>query len=355
VIDLIEIGAGGGSIAHVDQFGLPRVGPRSAGADPGPACYGFGGTEATVTDADLVLGYLDPAFFLGGEVQLDLQAATRAIARLGSELKLDVPAAAAAIHDVVDENMAAAARLHSIERGRDIRQFALVATGGAGPVHAWGIARRLGVKRIVYPPSAGVASALGMLTAAPSFQYAQSLPSRLEDVDWPAIRRMLSGLVRQGRRQLGRTAATRLSVDMRYRGQGEGITVEGIDPGLGRSPAQQLATAFESEYTRLYGRKPPEVTIEVLTWRLRVTGARPSLALRAAASRGSAAMKGRRKIWSSEKRSWVDARVWDRYLLAPGDVIAGPAVVEERESSVVIGVGGRGRVDAQGILMVDLR
>ena len=354
VIDLIEIGAGGGSIAHVDRFGLPRVGPESAAADPGPACYGFGGDEATVTDADLVLGYLDPHFFLGGEVPLNLQAASRALARLGSGLDLEVPAAAAAVHDVVDENMAAAARIHSIERGRDIRQFALVATGGAGPVHAWGVARRLGIKRIVYPPSAGVASALGMLTAPPAFQYAQSAPSRLEDVEWPAIRRMLTGFVREGRRQLGRSASARLSVDMRYRGQGEGITVDGVGPRLGQRPAQQLASAFESEYTRLYGRKPPELTIEVLTWRLSVTGATPTVVVRSTASKG-AALKGRRRIWSSEKGAWVDARVWNRYLLAPGHVIAGPAVIEERESSVVIGEGGRGRVDAHGILKVDVR
>ena len=350
VIDLIEIGAGGGSIAHVDQFGLPRVGPQSAGADPGPACYGFGGEDPTVTDADLILGYLDPRYFLGGDLALDVEPAQTAVERLGAAMGLRPDEAAAAIHDVVNENMAAAARIHSIERGRDIRQFTLVATGGAGPVHAWGVARRLGVKRIVYPPSAGVASAIGMLTAAPSFEYARSIPARLDEVDWRDLRRTLADIVRAGRAQLARTAVIELAVDVRYRGQGEGITVR-LGPTLAAHAGRQIAQAFESEYVRLYARKPPEVAIEVLTWRVRVSGAKPSLRLRAPAS-GTGALKGRRRIWSSERRSYVEARVWDRYRLAPGDLVAGPAVVEERESSVVIGVGGRGKVDARGSLKV---
>ena len=352
VIDLIEIGAGGGSIAHVDQFGLPRVGPQSAAAAPGPACYGFGGTDPTVTDADLVLGYLDPHYFLGGELALDVEAANTAVARLGAAMKLGREAAAAAIHDVVDENMAAAARIHSIERGRDIRQFTLVATGGAGPVHAWGVARRLGLRRIAYPPSAGVASALGMLTAAPSFEYARSMPAALDAVAWDDVKRTLESAVREGHKQLGKTAVVDISVDARYRGQGEGITVK-LGPRLGARPARQLTDAFESDYVRLYGRRPPEVAIEILTWRLRVTGAKPSVQLKSAATQAPA-LKGRRRIWSSERKSFVDARVWDRYRLEPGDVIAGPAVVEERESSAVIGLGGRGRIDARGILVVDL-
>ncbi|HZD37956.1 MAG TPA: hydantoinase/oxoprolinase family protein, partial [Actinomycetes bacterium] len=202
VIDLIEIGAGGGSIAGVGPFGLPRVGPESTGADPGPACYGQGGTDPAVTDADLVLGYLNPEFFLGGEMRLDEGAARRAIGRLAGELGLGVEEAAAAIHRVVNENMASAARMHAIERGRDLRRFTLVATGGAGPVHAWGVARALGMSKLVFPPSAGVASAFGMLTAAPGFEFARSLPAPLERTSWEQVRAVLRELAEEGMRQL---------------------------------------------------------------------------------------------------------------------------------------------------------
>lgn len=353
VIDLIEIGAGGGSIAHVDQFGLPRVGPDSAGAEPGPASYGRGGIHPTVTDADLVLGYLDPRFFLGGQLQLDVAAAAEALRRFGAAQGLDHEAAAVAVQQVVDENMAGAARIHSIERGRDVRNFTLVATGGAGPVHAWSVARKLGLKRIVYPPGAGVASALGMLTAPPAFDFARSLPTALLSVDWTAVRAALRAMVEAGRRELGRAAHTTLAVDVRYRGQGEGITVE-LGPGLGRHPAQQVTEAFESGYVRLYGRKPPDVSIELLTWRVRVAGDAPGLRITGSRLAGPA-LKGKRRVWSNEKHAFVQASIWDRYRLSVTDVIEGPAIVEERESAVVIDVGGRGKVDGQGVLKVEVR
>jgi N-methylhydantoinase A len=352
VIDLIEIGAGGGSIAHVDQFGLPRVGPQSAGAEPGPACYGLGGREATVTDADLVLGYLDPRYFLGGDLVLEVSAAHAALNGLGVSLGLDREAAASAVGQVVDENMAGAARIHSIERGRDIRNFTLVATGGAGPVHAWSVARRLGLKRIIYPPSAGVASAFGMLTAPPAFDFARSLPAPLAGADWTEVRAAVADMVRAGRRELGPAATVEVAVDARYRGQGEGITVE-LGDALARRPERQVLDAFESAYVRLYGRNAPEVDVEVLTWRVRVSGAKPRLRITGPAVHGTA-LKGKRKMWSTEKRAFVQAKVWDRYSLSAGDVIEGPAVVEERESSVVIGLGGRGKVDAHGVLRVSL-
>src|SRR5437867_2096459 len=176
VIDLIEVGAGGGSIAGVGPFGLPTVGPESAGADPGPACYGRGGTVPTVTDADLLLGYLNPDFFLGGEMELNISAARTAVAGLGDRLGLSADDAAVAVHRVVNENMAGAARMHAIERGRDLRRFTLVATGGAGPVPAWGVAPALGLRSLAFPSGAGVASAFSMLTAPPSCAVARSLP-----------------------------------------------------------------------------------------------------------------------------------------------------------------------------------
>jgi N-methylhydantoinase A len=360
VIDLIEIGAGGGSIARVDRFGLPRVGPESAGAEPGPACYGRGGDQPTVTDGDLLLGYLDPRFFLGGEMALDVDAARSALGRLAAGLGLDLAEAAAGVHQVVNESMAGAARMHAIERGRDLRRFALVATGGAGPVHAWGVARRLGIRRLVLPPSAGVASAFGMLTAPPAFDFARSLPAALDEVGWGDVREAVAAMRTEGAAQLARAGvppgevAVALAADVRYRGQGEGVTVA-LGAGLERQPAGQVREAFEAAYVRLYGRRPPGVEPEVLTWRVRVSGQRPALAGRfGGAAADGPARKGRRPLWSEERRAFVDADVWDRYRLAPGARIAGPAVVEERESSAVIGPGGAGVVDGHGNLVVEV-
>ncbi len=359
VVDLIEIGAGGGSIARVGPFGLPKVGPESTGADPGPACYGRGGTHPTVTDADLVLGYLNPEFFLGGEMSLDSRAAREALGALGRGLGLSVEEAAAAVHRVVNENMASAARMHAVERGRDLRRFALVATGGAGPVHAWGVARSLGIRRLVFPPSAGVASAFGMLTAAPGFELARSLPAAVSETPWREVRRAIGELVREGSRQLAASGVPRgevrveLAADVKHRGQGETVTVE-LGEGLGPRPAERVEEAFAATYTRLYGRRPPGVEAEVVTWRVRLTGPLPRIAVRAVGGRGSA-RKGRRPAWFAEAGRFLEAEVHDRYRLGPGTSLRGPAVVEERESTVVLGPGAVGTVDAAGNLEVEVR
>ena len=359
VVDLIEIGAGGGSIARVDRFGLPKVGPDSAGAQPGPSCYGGGGDQPTVTDADLLLGYLDPHFFLGGEMTLDVEAARTAVGRLAVRLGLGVDETAAGVHQVVNENMAGAARMHSIERGRDVRRFAFVATGGAGPVHAWGVARRLGIRRLILPPAAGLASAFGMLTAPPAFDFARSLPSLLNAIEWVEARRVIAEMRKVGQRQLALAGIPAsaleisISADVRYRGQGEGITVA-LGSALGPRPVRQVRDAFEAAYGRLYGRQPPGVEPELLTWRVRVAGPRPVVAAHPGVRPDGPARKGRRPVWSEEKRAFVEAEVWDRYRLAPGDTVIGPAVVEERESSAVIGVGGRGLLDEHGNLRVEM-
>ena len=186
VVDLIEIGAGGGSIAWVDQMRLLKVGPRSAGADPGPACYGMGGDEPTVTDSDLALGYLDPDYFLGGRMKLDQEAGLQAISTLAEAIGMDNSQVAAGIHAVVNENMAAAARIHIIERNKDPRNYAMIAFGGAGPSHACGVARILGAKQVIVPLAAGVTSTVGCLAAPISFEEVRSLPGLLEDTDWAA-------------------------------------------------------------------------------------------------------------------------------------------------------------------------
>jgi N-methylhydantoinase A len=360
VIDLIEIGAGGGSIAHVGPFGLPNVGPESTGADPGPVCYGQGGTLPTVTDADVVLGYLNPRFFLGGEMRLDVEGARAALGRLGNDLGLSVEQTAAAVHRVVNENMSSAARMHAIERGRDLRPSWLVATGGAGPVHAWGVARNLGIRRLVFPPSAGVASAFGMLTAAPGFELARSLPGPLRETPWRDVRRALRELVTEGARQLAASGVPRariaveVAADVRHRGQGDAITVE-LGNGLGSDPVTQVEEAFEAAYLRLYRRRPPGVESEITTWRVRLAGPEPELDVRLRRSPGATARKGSRRVWFAEAGRYVPTTVYDRYLLGSGDAFEGPAVVEERESTMVIGSGAHARVDDVGNLVVEVR
>jgi N-methylhydantoinase A len=361
VIDLIEIGAGGGSIARVGPFGLPQVGPDSAAGVPGPACYGLGGADPTVTDADLLLGYLDAGHFLGGEMRLDEDAARDAVAGLGEALGLSLEQAAAGVHRVVNENMASAARMHAIERGRDIRRCTLVATGGAGPVHAWGVARSLGIRRLVFPPLAGVASAFGLLTAARAFDFVRSMPSALAEVSWDEVRGALGELEAEGREVLARAkvapadARVSLAVDVRHRGQGDAITVA-LGERLGDDPAHHVETAFDDAYVGLYGRRPPGVDAEIMTWRLRVSGPVPELASTGAAGRngGAVAEPEQRPIWSQEAEAMVDAAVVQRADLVPGQTVRGPAVVQERESTVVIGAGGTGLLNECGALVVDI-
>lgn len=359
VIDLIEIGAGGGSIARVDMFGLLKVGPASAGADPGPACYGQGGIEPTVTDADLLLGYLSPDYFLGGRMALDVGAAESALGRLAEGLGVGPVETALGVHRVVNEEMAAAVRMHAAERGRDLRRLTLVATGGAGPVHAWGLARALGIKRILYPPAAGVASAYGMLTAPVAFTFVRSLPALITEVKWSEVRSELEAMKTEGFRVLARcgldvgVAQTKLWVDMRHRGQGEAVRVElGHWLPEGDQPAAYLEQQFELAYLGLYARRPQGVEVEVLTWRLQVSGPTPGLSPPKARTPSRLTKKPGRPMWSLESGQFVEADVISRYDLESGTSLTGPMIIEERESTVIIGGGGRATVDSWGNLEV---
>lgn len=359
VVDLLEIGAGGGSIARIGTFGLPKVGPDSAASDPGPVCYGLGGDQPTVTDADLVLGYLNPDFFLGGQMSLDLAAAEEAVSRLGSGLGLSTIDTAAAIHRVVNENMANAARMHAIERGKDLRPFTLVATGGAGPVHAWGVARALGIDHIVFPPHAGVGSAFGMLTAPPSFEFARSLPSRVSGIDWDLLRGAVDEMIGAGHGELEATGAgtesmsVLIAADIRYEGQGDSITVElAAEPGDLND--RLVNERFLAEYLRLFGSRPPDVEAEVLTWRVRVSGQAPRAEVSSLHTASDTALKGTRKMWFAEAKGLMTGDVYDRYSLVPGTILKGPCVVEERESTVVVGPGGTITVDQLFNLEVEI-
>ena len=359
VIDLIEIGAGGGSIARVGTFRLPEVGPDSAGADPGPACYGLGGTDPTVTDADLLLGYLNPDFFLGGQMALDAGAAHSAVERLAAGIDLSVEEASSAIHRVVNENMAAAARMHAVERGRDLRRYTLVATGGAGPVHAWDVAKALAIRKVMFPPRAGVASAFGMHAAPAAFEFARSLPGTIEDVDWSVVRDAVNTMVGDGMSRLISTGVepdsvtTTLSADVRYEGQGQAITVA-LGSHAADLAAELVSERFDEAYVGLYGSRPAGVETEVLTWRARMAAPHPVPDVRPEFGTGPTPVKGTRQMWFTEASGFVDGEVFDRYLLHPEMKITGPAVVEERESTVVVGPGATAVVDAVGNLEMTL-
>jgi len=361
VIEMIEIGAGGGSIARVDRLGLLKVGPDSAGADPGPACYGLGGRLPTVTDADLILGYLDGDFFLGGRMRLDRDAAGRAIEEhVGRPLGLDLTRAAWGIHRVVNENMAAAARIHGIERGKDLRAYPLFAFGGAGPVHCWQVAKILKVPRILLPFGAGAMSAYGLLAAPLAFDFVRTLHERLDAPDWTSINGLLEAMEAEGRERLTRAGVSASAVtvkrvaEMRYLGQGHEVEAALPDGRLSHESIAPIGSSFEAAYRALYHRLPQGVPIEALNWRVTVAGPAPRVTLRptaAAAGDPRRARKGTRRAWFAEVDGYVETPVYDRYALAPGAQLAGPAIVEERESTAVIGPGGRCRID-EGLALV---
>ena len=382
VIELIEIGAGGGSIARVDRMGLLKVGPDSAGADPGPACYTLGGQHPTVTDADLLLGYLDAEFFLGGRMRLDREAAHRVVGEhVARRLGLDVTGAAWGIHRVVNENMAAAARIHGIERGRDLRQYPLFAFGGAGPVHCWQVAKILKVPRILIPFGAGAMSAYGLLAAPLAFDFVRTGRQRLDRADWPAINRLFAEMEEEGRALLARAGVAPADIhisriaEMRHAGQGHEVECAMPLGALSTESLPTITASFENAYRALYHRLPHGVPIEALNWRLTVSGPQPSTGLSrrsepgralirppsvhasrtAPTTTGSArATKGARQAYFAEVGGFVETPVYDRYALHAGAEFAGPAIVEERESTAVVGPGARCRVDDGFGLVVEI-
>jgi N-methylhydantoinase A len=346
-IDMIEIGVGGGSLAHIDALGLLACGPESAGADPGPACYGGGGTLPTVTDADLVLGYLDPGFFLGGEMTLDVQAARAAIREHVAEpLGLTVEDAAWGIHRLVNEDMASAARVHAAERGHDATGLPLFAFGGAGPVHAFGVAAALGTRNVIVPAAAGVMSSVGVL-AAP--MATDGVLSRVEPVGDDTLTRMeplFAELEAQGAATLsGEQVTHERSIDMRYVGQGFEVAVP-VEPG------EDLKAAFEAAYVRAHGRRGPDVPVEAISWRVLTRGPDPALELVAAPAGDGDARKGTRDVHFGE--GYVPTPIHDRYRMGPGTEIEGPAIVEERESTTVVGPGATARVAEDGSVIVEM-
>jgi N-methylhydantoinase A len=361
VVDLIEIGAGGGSIAYVDTTGLMKVGPQSAGAEPGPACYGRGGEEPTVTDADLVLGFLDPDYFLGGEMRLRLDLAEQALrTRLADRLGMSLAEAASGIYQIVSENMAAAAKIHAAEKGRDVRNYTLLAFGGAGPVHAREVARRIGARRVLVPLNAGVLSAIGLLVAPVTLDAVKTRFMRLADFDRKRVRDVFEEMREQTLRELARMAIPEAAItferhaDMRYVGQGYEVTVP-LPPAALTDPGR-MAAAFYATYRARFGRHLTDVPLEVLSWRLKALARGRSAGPRGSARRVRHAPrpKGTRAVYYPELRRAVKAHVYDHYALESGMSITGPAIVEQRESTTVLGRGDHAGVGRDRSLLITI-
>jgi N-methylhydantoinase A len=358
VIEMVEIGAGGGSIARVDRLKRIAVGPDSAGADPGPACYGRGGTAATVTDADLVLGRIDPAGFSGGRMALDRDAAEAALADdVARPLGLPLPLAAFGVSEIVDENMANAARVHAIESGKDARGRTLVAFGGAAPLHAARMAEKLGLDRVVVPSNAGVGSAVGFLRAPIAYEIVRSQLQRLDAFDAAAANALLAAMRAEAEAivRLGAPDAelseTR-SAFMRYRGQGHEIAVPVPGGVYGEGDAARLLEAFETAYRRLYSRVIPGVEVEVLSWVVLLSAPVPEFdgPMPPAPARHRVEARQRRPVFDSETGEFVEVAIHQRAALAPGAVVAGPAVIVEDETSTVVSRAFDAEINALGYI-----
>ena len=361
VVDLMEIGAGGGSIARISKMGLLQVGPESAGADPGPACYALGGEDPTVTDADLTLGYLDPNYFLGGAMPLDLNAAHRAIDRkVAKPLNATLIEAAFGIHDLINETMAAAAKTHIAEKGGNPNNVTLTAFGGAGPVHAYGLARKIGAPRIIVPPLAGVGSALGFFTAPVAFDLVRSHRVGLDEADFLAIEKLFTDLEDEASailKQSGDVEGIKFtrSTDMRFLGQGAETNLPIPNKAFNDWRKNEIRHLFDESYERLYGRTYPDTRVEFISFRVRASlPQHPFKIPRIARTEGTLqdCVKGNRDAFSLIQKQFIAFTVFDRSRLFPGAGIKGPAIIEERESTIVLGEDAKAEVDDYGFVWI---
>ena len=354
-IDMIEIGAGGGSIARVDALGLMKVGPDSAGSEPGPVCYNRGGRQPTVTDADLILGYLDPGAFLGGDMALDLAGARDAMEKLSKQLKADVDDTALGVYQVVGEQMAAAARAHATDRGIDPRGLPVLAFGGAGPVHANYVAELLESDTVIFPPLASVLSAFGTLVTPARLDLVRGALVRLSEVAWESVGALLDDVEKEARDALmdagieNDVIGLSFGADMRYLGQANEVTVDfDTDPRTSRNNAS-IRRAFENAYHKLYGVQLDDMDVEIVSWR--VTATSPAIDRQSGVDLPTApgAPKTRRRAVFANGAAEVP--VFDRSALALAQNVAGPAIIEERETTIIILPGWTATVDALGCIV----
>ncbi len=363
VVDLMEIGAGGGSIAKISRMGTLQVGPESSGAEPGPVCYARGGQDPGVTDADLLLGYLDEAYFLGGEMTLDKEAARRSIEeRIAKPLGVDFVQAVWGIHDLINETMAGAAKTHIAEKGGNPRVVTVIAFGGAGPVHAYGLAKKLGARRLIVPPNAGVGSALGFFTAPRAFDMVRSHKVSLNDAAFESIEALFKGMEKEGEKNLRmgeglETVQFERAVDMRFVGQGSETQVAIPNGDFSLLKRESVREWFDRAYERLYGRTYPDSPVELVNFKVRACLPVRFLQfpkIRKDTDGPQAAIRGTRMAYSSLSRDYVSHAVYDRYKLFAGATFAGPAVIEERESTVVVGEDAMVTVDGYGFLWIEI-
>ncbi|MDD9920797.1 MAG: hydantoinase/oxoprolinase family protein [Boseongicola sp.] len=353
VIEMIEIGAGGGSIARVDRLGRVQVGPESAGSEPGPAAFGKGGERATVTDADVALGVIEPGKFAEGRLQIDRNAAELA---LETDIRSDAARSAFAVSEIVDENMASAGRMHAVESGKDLGARLMIAFGGNGPLHATRVARRAQVQRILIPRDPGVGSAVGFLFAPVSFETIRSRYTTLDELNVDDTNRFLEDMAREAtevvRAGAPSTQLTQRRVAyMRYHGQGHEIEIELPPRELRSADIAKLKCDFEAEYSRQFSRTVPGMTIEILNWGVTVVAPAPDAIKTDDTS-------GRRKKVSAAKREIVceltgqtrEADVFDRGSLAPGDVVEGPALIIEPQTTTLVSADFSARVDQAGCI-----
>ena len=359
VIELVEIGAGGGSIARLDALGRIQVGPDSAGSVPGPACYGNGGTEPTVTDADTALGRLDPARFAGGAIPLYPDKAKAALQALASALKTDPQGAAAGVAEIVDETMASAARVHAVENGKDTADRTLIAFGGAAPLHAARLARKLGMKRVVVPVGAGVGSAFGFLRAPIAYEVVRTRHVRLDMFD----AKMLNGLFATMRAEAeavvrpaapGEELVETRHAFMRYRGQGHEIAVPLPNSAFAADAAPDLRRRFEATYETVFGRAIPKLEVEALTWTLAIATARPlPKPLKDPAKSAAPAPVGHREVLDPASGRRENAAIHERTALKPGMALDGPALIVEDGTTTVVPRDFSARINAAGQIVLE--
>jgi N-methylhydantoinase A len=360
VIEMVEIGAGGGSIARVDKLGRLTVGPDSAGSNPGPVSYGRGGTQPTVTDANLVLGKIDPAFFAGGQVTLDEKAAAAAfVSHIGSRLNLNDFWPAAGVAEIVEENMANAARVHAIERGKDIGKCVMVAFGGGAPLHACRLAEKIGITKIIVPGGAGVGSAIGFLQAPIAYEITKSAAFNLDDFNSMAINSLLKQMTHDAEAVVKpalKNAKPTLHIvaDCRYVGQGHEIQVAIPIRTLTKSDGAKLKLAFEKTYAQIYGLTIPGQAAEAITWSVTSSSkvGRPAPA-RSIASRKVANPLRSRKIYDPALGKIVAASVFWRFDLQPGMTLKGPAIIAEYETSTIVGSRFTAKINSLGYIILE--
>ncbi len=364
VVDLMEIGAGGGSIARVSRLGTLQVGPESSGADPGPICYGLGGTEPCVTDADLLLGYLDENYFLGGKMKLDKEAARRGVEeKVARPLGVTFIQAVWGIHDLINETMAAAAKTHIAEKGGNPNLVTIVAFGGAGPVHAYGLAKKLGAPRLLVPPNAGVGSALGFFTAPRAYDLLRSHKVTLTASDFNEIEKILKALENEAARILKKQASEKdirfeRSLDMRFVGQGSETNVPISERDFSKLKKEEVRHRFDEVYEKLYGRTYPDSEVEFINFKVRASLPERLIRFPKLDKQTKSlhqAIKGKRKAYSAMVKNFIPFTVYDRYQLSPGATFKGPAIIEEKESTLIVGEDGSISVDDFGFLWIDIK